>query len=44
MYVTGALAYGFRVPEKYYPGKFDILGSSHQILHMGVITGFALMF
>lgn len=32
--VCGAMAYGFRIPEKYWPGRFDILGASHQWFHM----------
>lgn len=44
VYIGGALIYGFRLPEKYYPTKFDLLGSSHQIFHVAVIIGFAVMF
>lgn len=44
VYIGGALIYGFRIPEKYYPMKFDICGSSHQIFHVAVIIGFAIMF
>lgn len=29
VYIVGAIIYGFRLPEKQLPGKFDILGSSH---------------
>jgi len=25
MYVTGALLYAFRIPERWFPGKFDYL-------------------
>ncbi len=38
-YVFGGLMYTLRIPEKYFQGKFDILGASHQILH---IIGFIL--
>ena len=24
LYVTGALIYAFRIPERFYPGRFDI--------------------
>ncbi|KAF7951666.1 hypothetical protein EAE96_006965 [Botrytis aclada] len=34
---VGALAYSSRIPEKYYPGRFDIYGNSHQILHCMVV-------
>ncbi|KAJ7600055.1 hemolysin-III related-domain-containing protein [Mycena floridula] len=33
-YVGGALLYAERCPECLAPGKFDIIGSSHQIFHM----------
>ncbi|KAG9307485.1 hypothetical protein G9A89_017315 [Geosiphon pyriformis] len=37
-YVLGAIIYGFRVPERWFPGKFDIWGSSHQIFHLFVVS------
>ena len=30
LYVTGAIIYATRIPERYYPKTFDIFGSSHQ--------------
>ncbi|OAX83298.1 hypothetical protein ACJ72_02351 [Emergomyces africanus] len=33
----GAIIYAARVPERWYPGKFDILGNSHQIFHVLVV-------
>jgi len=38
-YVTGAVIYILRIPEKYRPGKHDIFGSSHQIFHFFVLMG-----
>ncbi|CAG8649918.1 1805_t:CDS:2, partial [Racocetra persica] len=38
LYIAGALVYGTRIPEKWYPGKFDIYGSSHQIFHLFVLA------
>ena len=38
-YIIGAFLFMFRVPEKLYPGKFDIIGSSHQIFHILVVIG-----
>ncbi|KAI5285708.1 hypothetical protein KEM52_002320 [Ascosphaera acerosa] len=38
LYILGAYLYAIRVPEKWYPGRFDILGSSHQIFHVLVVT------
>ena len=36
---TGAAIYGARVPERWAPGKFDVVGSSHQIMHIMVMCG-----
>jgi len=38
-YVTGAILYIIRFPEKLYPGKFDYIGASHQIFHILVFLG-----
>ena len=35
--LLGALVYGSRFPEKLYPGRFDMWGSSHQIFHVLVV-------
>lgn len=37
LYILGAGIYAARVPERLRPGKFDILGSSHQIFHVLVV-------
>lgn len=37
LYILGAVIYAARVPERLAPGKFDILGSSHQIFHTLVV-------
>lgn len=43
--LIGAATYGTRLPEKLRPGRFDLYGSSHQILHFMVIfAGLAHMF
>ena len=43
--LTGAVTYAARVPEKLRPLKYDIYGSSHQVLHVAVIlAGLAHMF
>ena len=31
LYVCGALLYGFRVPERFFPGRFDWGGTSHNV-------------
>lgn len=36
-YIFGAILYGMRYPERLYIGKFDIIGSSHQIFHLFVV-------
>lgn len=41
-YVAGATLYALRIPEKWYPGKFDILGASHQIFHIFVLIAAGL--
>ncbi|KAF9149990.1 hypothetical protein BG015_008197 [Linnemannia schmuckeri] len=38
-YVLGAILYGTRTPERFFPGKFDHFGSSHQIFHVCVLFG-----
>ncbi|XP_001357860.3 adiponectin receptor protein isoform X2 [Drosophila pseudoobscura] len=38
LYIIGALLYALRVPERWFPGKFDIWGQSHQIFHILVIA------
>jgi adiponectin receptor len=37
LYILGAAIYAARVPERLRPGKFDLLGSSHQIFHALVV-------
>lgn len=38
--LVGGLSFSFRFPERYFPGKLDILGNSHQIMHFAVIGAF----
>ncbi|KAJ5923412.1 hemolysin-III channel protein Izh2 [Penicillium verhagenii] len=38
----GAIIYTTRIPESLSPGKFDILGSSHQIFHVLVVIATVL--
>ena len=37
-YICGALLYGFRVPERYFPGRFDTVLQSHNIFHVCVFV------
>ena len=41
-YVLGGLIFILRIPEKFFPEKFDYFGASHQILHFSVNVGFIL--
>lgn len=38
LYISGALFYAFRIPERFFPGKCDILFQSHQIFHLLVVA------
>lgn len=38
LYILGALVYALRIPEKWFPGKFDIWFQSHQIFHVLVLA------
>lgn len=38
LYLTGALLYATRVPERFLPGKCDIWFQSHQIFHLLVVV------
>lgn len=38
MYIGGALLYAARIPERFFPGKCDIWGQSHQIFHIFVVA------
>lgn len=41
LYILGAGIYAARVPERWAPGRFDIIGSSHQIFHVLVLLAAA---
>lgn len=38
LYAAGAVFYVSRIPERWKPGKFDIVGHSHQIFHVFVVA------
>ena len=44
IYMLGAIIYALRIPEKWYPKKFDLIGSSHNIHHVCVIIGCVIHF
>jgi adiponectin receptor len=37
-YLIGVGIYIARVPERFFPGKFDFIGHSHNIWHIFVVT------
>ena len=39
VYVVGLIMYTFRIPERFWPGKFDLWCQSHQIFHVCVVVG-----
>nr|OQO24851.1 hypothetical protein B0A51_10338 [Rachicladosporium sp. CCFEE 5018] len=41
LYISGAAIYAARIPERWQPGRFDIVGSSHQIFHVLVVLAAA---
>lgn len=42
--LLGAIAFGAKIPERWMPGKFDLIGSSHNIWHMGIALGIAALY
>lgn len=38
LYIAGAGIYASRVPERWFPGKYDLVGSSHQVFHLFVVA------
>ncbi|CAJ2506398.1 Uu.00g005280.m01.CDS01 [Anthostomella pinea] len=36
---TGAAVYAMRIPERWFPRRFDLLGQSHNWMHVLVLTG-----
>lgn len=41
LYVVGAGLYAARIPERFAPGRFDMLGASHQIFHVLILAAAA---
>lgn len=39
VYLVGAIIYASKVPERWVPGRFDYLGTSHNIWHVAVLGG-----
>lgn len=39
LYGLGVVVYAARVPERWAPGRFDLVGHSHQLFHLFVVAG-----
>ncbi|KAF8783975.1 hypothetical protein HU200_000067 [Digitaria exilis] len=39
LYGVGVVVYAARVPERWAPGRFDLVGHSHQLFHLFVVAG-----
>ena len=39
LYIGGGALYAMRIPERFWPGKFDVWASSHQLFHVCVVMG-----
>ncbi|KAG8984936.1 hypothetical protein FRB90_005043, partial [Tulasnella sp. 427] len=39
LYAVGAFLYAARLPERFFPGKLDYFGASHQLFHIAVVLG-----
>lgn len=39
VYLSGAMLYSLKVPERWFPGMFDYVGGSHNIWHVAVLAG-----
>ena len=39
VYMTGALVYASKIPERWFPGVFDYIGGSHNMWHVAVLGG-----
>lgn len=44
LYIGGALIYGLRFPERFFPKRFDFFGSSHNIFHFCVLAAAVVHF
>lgn len=44
LYVTGAIFMATKYPERLFPGKFDAIGQSHQIMHLCTAFGADIQF
>jgi len=43
-FLGGAVIYAMRIPERFWPGRFDLAGISHNIWHIMVFIGAIYLF
>ncbi|WFD06551.1 inc metabolism membrane protein [Malassezia vespertilionis] len=41
-YIVGVAFYGLRFPERFAPGRFDLIGQSHQLWHVAIVLAICL--
>jgi predicted membrane channel-forming protein YqfA (hemolysin III family) len=39
IYGIGVLLYAMKIPERFAPGRFDLIGQGHQLFHIFVLGG-----
>ncbi|KAF2196420.1 adiponectin receptor protein 1 [Delitschia confertaspora ATCC 74209] len=39
VYAAGAVLYASKIPERWFPGRFDYVGASHNLWHVAVLGG-----
>lgn len=44
IYIGGAIIYGLRIPERWFPKTFDLVGQSHNIFHVCVVIAMGVHF
>src|SRR5262249_42261385 len=41
LYILGCVIFVCQVPERWYPGRFDLFGASHQVFHFSALAAAA---
>eukprot|EP01090_Pellita_catalonica_P007480 TRINITY_DN18066_c0_g1_i1.p1 TRINITY_DN18066_c0_g1~~TRINITY_DN18066_c0_g1_i1.p1 ORF type:complete len:283 (+),score=2.92 TRINITY_DN18066_c0_g1_i1:866-1714(+) len=45
LYISGALLYAFKIPERFFPGKLDLTLNSHVLFHLfGIVAAWFMYF
>ena len=42
LYLGGAAIFAARIPERWAPGRFDLVGNSHQVFHVAIVAAAAV--